>query len=84
MYEIPVLMSFSRLEKYLRDNPVVLPSGTYDRHVIVVSDSKGIYLQKQIQNNRPENNIIWQGVGDRVLIRNVGFMGPAQAGGQMG
>ena len=62
-------MSISRLEKYLRDDPVVLPSGNQDRQVIVVSDSKGKYLQRQIQNIRPENNIIWQAVGGRTTLQ---------------
>lgn len=67
-------MSFSRLEKYLRDNPVVLPSGTQDRQVIVVSDSKGRYLQRQIQNIRPENNIIWQAVGGRTTLQATNYI----------
>ena len=36
--------------------------------LIVVSDSKGKYLQRQIQNIHPEN-IIWQAVGGRTTLQ---------------
>ena len=67
-------MSFSRLEKYLKDNPVVLPSGTQDRQVIEVADSKGRYLQRHTQNIRPENNIIWQAVDGRTTIQATNYI----------
>lgn len=53
-------MSLPSIEKYLKENPVCLPSGTQDTTVIIVSDSKGRYLQKQIRNIDPERNIIWE------------------------
>lgn len=53
-------MSLPSLEKYLQENPVIVPSGTQDTTVIVVSDSKGRYLQRQVQNTVPERNIIWE------------------------
>ena len=53
-------MSLPSLEKYLQENPVIVPSGTQDTTVIVVSDSKGRYLQRQVQNTIPERNIIWE------------------------
>lgn len=58
-------MSISRLEKYLRENPVNLPAGKQARKVIIISDSKGRYLQRQIQNISPECDIIWQAVSGR-------------------
>ena len=53
-------MSLPSLEKYLQENPVIVPSGTQDTTVIVVSDSKGRYLQRQVQNTVSERNIIWE------------------------
>ena len=56
-------MSLADIQKFLRDNPVILPSGKQDTTVIVVSDSKGSYLEGQIQNVEPERNIIWKSKG---------------------
>lgn len=64
-YLITILMSFSQLEKYLRDNPVRVPPTRQDRTVIVISDSKGRYLQRCIRDIEPENHIVWQFQGGR-------------------
>ena len=53
-------MSIPSLEKYLQENPVIDPSGTQIAFVIVVSDSKGRYLQRQVQYTVPEKNIVWE------------------------
>ena len=53
-------MSLPSLEKYLQENPVILSSGTQDTTVIVVSDSKGRFLQRQVQNTVQKRNIIWE------------------------
>lgn len=52
-------MSLPDIQKFLRDHPVVLPPGTQDTTVIVVSDSKGSYLKTQTQNVEPERQIIY-------------------------
>ena len=55
-----LFMSLPSLEKYFQENPVIVSSGTQDTTVIVVSDSKSRYLQRQVQNTVPEWNIIWE------------------------
>ena len=51
-------MSLPCLEKYLQENAVIVPLGTQDTTIIVVSDSKDRYLQRQVQNTVPEWNIM--------------------------
>ena len=51
-------MSLPDIQKFLRDHPLVLPPGTQDTTVVVVSDSKGSYLKTQTQNVEPERRII--------------------------
>ncbi|MCG7878885.1 MAG: hypothetical protein N0C90_21515 [Candidatus Thiodiazotropha endolucinida] len=54
-------MSLASLTKYLRDNPVTVPSSTQDTTVIIVSDSKGSYVRKHINKDQePERSIIWE------------------------
>ena len=71
-------MSLADIQKCLRDNPVILPPGKQDTTVIVVSDSKGSYLEGQIQNVQPERSIIWKSIGGSTsqqttdyILRNV-------------
>lgn len=58
-------MSAPALEKYLRDNPVPSPPGRQQRKVIVISDSKGKYLHREITNTVPERDIVWHYVSGR-------------------
>lgn len=67
-------MSLSSLQKYINENPVSLPTGIQDTTVIVVSDSKGLYLRNQVQNIVPERNIIWKSVPGRSSQQAVDYI----------
>ena len=52
-------MSLPALEEFLQDHPAHVPSGSKDRQIVVIADSKGMYLQDQICNQLQESDIIW-------------------------
>ena len=47
-------MSLPALEKFLRDHPAHLPSGSKDRQIVFITDSKGRNLQDQTCNKLPQ------------------------------
>ena len=52
------LLSLPALKEFLQDHPAHVPSASKERQIVVISDSKGRYLQDQICNQLPESDII--------------------------
>ena len=54
-------MSAKDLINYLERNPIVISnSAVQTRALIIISDSKGGYLQETIKDSYPESLIIWK------------------------
>ena len=67
-------MSLSQLQKYLKENPVTVPSTNQKRTLIIVSDSKGKYLKRCVQNIVPEKNIVFEFKGGRTTKQAVDYI----------
>ena len=67
-------MSLPALEKFLRDHPAHVPSGSKDRQIVVIADSKGRYLQDQTCSKLPESDIIWHHRGGRTTNQAVSYV----------
>lgn len=67
-------MSLKSLENYLERNPVIQPQTQRNRTLIVVSDSKGSRLQRNVLDIKPENSIVWECKGGRNSFQAAQFV----------